>query len=106
MTVKGWRPHTPADTDDSRMWLDDQDGAFRILPENWDTFLVWLDLADQWDVVAGFASLFFAGLPNERIDRALARRKLTGEAEQIAYEDIKAMAAVAKPILNKGLAGK
>lgn len=84
-------------------WTEDgEDGDFLIWPENWATWICFLELGDQWEMV-GAQGFYYNGLPVDRIDRVLARARMTPDDEHIAWQALKAMAAVAKPVLNEKL---
>ena len=49
-------------------------------------------LADQWEMV-GAQGFYYQGIPVERIDRVLARARMTPEDEAAAYDAIDSVLA-------------
>lgn len=90
------------DEEENKWQWEDEDGDYLIWPENWPTWICFLELADQWEMV-GAQGFYYQGIPVERIDRVLARARMSAEDEHEAYDALRAMAAVAKPQLNKKL---
>lgn len=98
----GSNEETPPDLDTDPAQWQDEEGDYLIWPENWATWLAFLELGDQWEMI-GAQGFYYQGIPVERIDRVLARTGMSAEDEQEAYGHLRAMAAVAKPELNRKL---
>ncbi len=60
-------------------------------------------MRNQWDVVAGMASIYYNGIPLERIELRVKRLRLSEEDEDRAVADLLDMAAEAKHHLNEKL---
>lgn len=53
--------------------------------------------------MVGAQGFYYNGIPVDRIDRVLNRARMSADDEAIAYDALRAMAATAKPELNKKL---
>lgn len=84
-------------------FTDADDGQYRILPENWLTWLCFLELSDQYELVGTMGGLYYAGMPVERIDRVLAHSAMKKKHRPEAYRMLRDMAMVAKNEMNQKL---
>lgn len=84
-------------------FTDREDGQYQILPENWLTWLCFLELSDQYELVGTMGGLYYAGMPVERIDRVLAHSAMKKKHRPEAYRMLRDMAMVAKNEMNQKL---
>lgn len=74
---------------------------FGVLPENWQSLLIFLKCSSQWEIVAGMGGCFYQGLKSERVDTVLNRSGLSTEEQNKIFDDLLLIEQGATPVLNE-----
>lgn len=77
--------------------VSEQDGAFEVWQENWETLLAWLAVETQWRVVETKTGLKYLGLDYSAVDVVLRRRQSLDHV----FEDLQTMENAALAAFSK-----
>ena len=77
------------------------DGTVEVWAVNWPALAVFVDLADQWEVVGVWTRAIHIGLPVERVETMIRRHSIAEDEADRVFFDVLELAAVALPILNE-----
>jgi len=74
--------------------------AFEVWPENMDAVLFFCSLGTQWEVVAGFSSLYYVGIPSPRIEASMNLNGIAARKRKQLFHAVQVMERSALKALN------
>lgn len=72
-----------------------------MFEDNWDTFLFFLDLRTQWQIVAGMGGERVTGLNYQSVESVMRIKQIKPKDKPDLFRDLQIMESAALDVMNK-----